>query len=70
MRGEWEVGLAGMVVMMGAAQTTEAERCELSRSILGLDGSSAVGPGQNQFVTTWCFSFPHLHVCVCVRVRV
>lgn len=48
MRGEWEVGLAGIVLMMGAAQTTEAERCELSWSILGLDGSSAVGPQQNQ----------------------
>lgn len=50
MKGEWEVGLAGIVVMMGAGPTTEAETCELSWSVLGLDGSSAVGPEQIQSV--------------------
>lgn len=42
-RGEWEVGLGGMVVMMGAPEITEAGMCVLSWSILGLDGSSADG---------------------------
>lgn len=42
-RGEWEVGLGGMVVMTGAPEITEAGMCVLSWSILGLDGSSADG---------------------------
>lgn len=53
MRGEWEVGLAGMVVMMGAPQTTEAETSELSWSILGLEGSSAGRAEKHQSVATW-----------------
>jgi len=41
MRGDEEVGLGGMVVMTGAADiTTEAGMIVLSRSMLGLDGSS------------------------------
>lgn len=41
MRGEGEGGLGGMVVMVGALDiTAEAGMCELSRSMLGLDGSS------------------------------
>ena len=41
MSGDGEVGLGGMVVMVGAADiTAEAGMCELSRSMLGLDGSS------------------------------
>lgn len=41
MRGEGEGGLGGMVVMVGAPDiTAEAGMCELSRSMLGLDGSS------------------------------
>lgn len=70
MRGEWEVGLAGMVVIMGAAQATEAERCELSWSILGLDGSSAVGKRAKSLCHYMKCSIPHLHVCVSVCVAV
>lgn len=41
MRGDGEVGLGGMVVMMGAPDiTAEAGMCALSWSVLGLDGSS------------------------------
>lgn len=41
MRGDGEGGLAGMVVMMGVPDiTAEAGMCALSRSMLGLDGSS------------------------------
>lgn len=41
MRGEGEVGLGGIVVMMGATDiTAEAGMWVLSWSVLGLDGSS------------------------------
>ncbi len=41
MRGDGEVGLGGMVVMVGAPDiTAEAGMCVLSWSVLGLDGSS------------------------------
>lgn len=41
MRGDGDVGLGGMVVMMGATEiTAEAGMWSLSWSMLGLDGSS------------------------------
>lgn len=41
MRGDGEVGLGGMVVMMGVPDiTAQAGMCVLSWSVLGLDGSS------------------------------
>lgn len=48
MSGEEEVGLGGMVVMVGVPQmTTEAGMCVLSRSMLGLEGSSEGRNGES-----------------------